>query len=148
MTEWRVFEADPSGSDPTRMLPDLIARLAEPLSRERRAFWEQMRGAEEIRLRQQAVRGRFLAALGEFPERTPLNPQVVDRRDYPGYTLEKLVYESRPRYYVPANLYVPHAAGRPLPTVLVSCGHYPNGKAAPDYQRCCIGLALKGCLVL
>jgi hypothetical protein len=28
--------------------------------------------------------------------------------------------------------------------VVQSCGHYSEGKAAPDYQRACIGLARKG----
>jgi dienelactone hydrolase len=148
MNDWRVFDSDGSVAEPTRMLPDLLARLAEPLSRERKVFWEQMRSREEVARRQDEVRARFLASLGEFPERTPLNPQVVDRIEFSGYTLEKLLYESRPHYFVPANLYVPQHITPPFPTMLVSCGHYANGKAAREYQSTCIGLARKGCLVM
>jgi cephalosporin-C deacetylase-like acetyl esterase len=148
MNDWRVFDSEGLVAEPARMLPDLLNRLAEPVSRERRAFWEGMRTRDDVARRQNQIRTRFLAALGEFPKRTPLNPQVVDQIEFPGYTLEKLIYESRPHYFVPANLYVPRHVPPPYPTMLVSCGHYANGKAAQEYQSTCIGLARKGCLVM
>ena len=46
-----------------------------------------------------------------------------------GYRVEKVVYESRPRFHVSANLYIPTRDGRPFPGVLFQMGHSDNGKA-------------------
>ena len=45
--------------------------------------------------------------LGGPLERGPLNPRVTGVVERPGYRIEKLYFESRPRLYVTANLYVP-----------------------------------------
>jgi dienelactone hydrolase len=97
--------------------------------------------------RRDELRGKFLAALGAFPERTPLNARVVgrDRRD--GYAVERVVFESRPGHHVTAVLYLPEAEP-PLPGVLVPCGHSADGKAAEPYQRACILMAKNGMAVL
>ena len=62
--------------------------------------------------------------------------------------MEKVVYESRPRLHIPANLYIPTGGKPPYPGVLFQMGHSLNGKAAESYQRCCQGLARLGYLVL
>src|SRR5207247_3880598 len=64
------------------------------------------------------------------------------------YVIEKIIFESRPQYYVTANLYRPKTISSPRPGVIQSCGHYAEGKAAPDYARACIGLAKKGIVAL
>ncbi len=63
------------------------------------------------------------------------------------YRVEKLVYETQPRLFVSANLYVPEGRGR-FPAVLFQSGHYWEGKAYPSYQRCCQGLVQLGFVVL
>jgi cephalosporin-C deacetylase-like acetyl esterase len=85
--------------------------------------------------------------LGGPLERTPLNPRVTGIVDRPGYRIEKLTYESRPRLYVTANLYVPAGTGR-RPAILGPLGHSTNGKAWPTYQRLFSNLARKGYVVL
>src|SRR5690348_3666034 len=61
---------------------------------------------EERRAR---VRERFLAAIGGLPKsKTPLNAQCTGVIEQAGYTIEKLLYESLPNFYVTAALYVPH----------------------------------------
>jgi pimeloyl-ACP methyl ester carboxylesterase len=57
------------------------------------------------------------------------------------------LYESQPRLFVSANLYVPEGRG-PFPAVLFQSGHSWEGKAYPSYQRCCQGLAQLGFVVL
>ena len=90
---------------------------------------------------------QFIESLGEFPERTPLNARIVDRFDGDGYRGEKVIYERRPGFYVPAILYLPDAKP-PHPAVLLLCGHSENGKAASAYQQACILLAKNGLAVL
>jgi len=107
----------------------------------------------QVRTRRDALRRRDRARrtirriFGRPPRRTPLNVQVTGCLERRGYAIEKLVYESRPGYYVSANLYVPNGKG-PFPVVLQPCGHSPNGKAYGPYQTLCRGFARKGFMVL
>ena len=106
--------------------------------------------AEEIGAYQKRLRRQFVEALGGFPERTPLNPQVTGTIKRDGYIVEKVIFESRPKHYVTAALFLPQP-GRftePYPGVLVPCGHSRNGKASGAYQRGCALLALNGMAAL
>jgi dienelactone hydrolase len=80
-------------------------------------------------------------------EKTDLNTRVTGEIKCKGYTIEKIIYESRPGFLVTASLYIPDGQG-PFPCVLGTCGHSNEGKAAEFYQSFSAGLALKGFLVL
>jgi dienelactone hydrolase/pimeloyl-ACP methyl ester carboxylesterase len=84
---------------------------------------------------------------GPLPERTPLRPRSTEKIDRERYTIENVYYESRPGYYVTANLYLPAGRG-PFPAVLGSCGHAKVGKAAANYQAFARGLVTQGFVVL
>ncbi len=85
--------------------------------------------------------------LGGFPEKTPLNAQVVGSLRGDGYRVEKVIYESEPNHHVTALLYLPEGKP-PYPGVIVPCGHSGNGKAAETYQRASILLAKNGLAAL
>jgi dienelactone hydrolase len=103
--------------------------------------------ADEIKKRQDELRAKFIQAIGGFPERTPLNAKVVGTEKRDGYTVERVIYESRPHHHVTANLYLPEGKG-PFPGVIVPCGHSANGKGSDAYQRVCILLAKNGIAAL
>jgi cephalosporin-C deacetylase-like acetyl esterase len=86
--------------------------------------------------------------VGALPERSPLNIRTVGTLERDRYRVEKLVYESRPDLFIPANLYLPKGGTAPYPGVLFQMGHSAPGKAYPLYQRCCQGLAQLGYVVL
>ena len=132
---------------PRKMLHAYLLGEAGKAFDARRTTVAALKTPEAWRHRQEELRGKFLAALGAFPERTPLNARVVgrDRRD--GYAVERVVFESRPGHHVTAVLYLPEAEP-PYPGVLVPCGHSVDGKAAETYQRACILLAKNGMAVL
>lgn len=94
------------------------------------------------------VRARIQECFGPWPEKTPLNPRISGIVDRDAYHIEKVVFESRPQFYVTANLYVPKGRTFPLPGVVGSCGHSANGKAAEAYQSFAQGLARHGYVVL
>ena len=94
------------------------------------------------------VRQKLRACFGSLPERTPLNARITGKVERVAYTIEKLIYESRPNYPVTANLYVPKNKAGKLPAVLAPCGHTRNGKAEPKYQEYARNLARQGYLVL
>src|SRR5436190_13189492 len=94
------------------------------------------------------VREKIQRCFEPFPEKTPLNPRVTGVVERDAYRIEKLIFESRPRFFVTANLYVPSGKKFPVPGVVGSCGHSENGKAAEAYQSFAQGLARLGYVVL
>jgi dienelactone hydrolase len=142
------FAQTKKSADPARnMLYDFLLAEAQKHFDARRADIAKLRSPDDVKKRQEVLRGRFLAALGGFPEKTDLNPKVVGTLKGDGFRVEKVIYESRPHHHVTANFYIPDAKG-PFPGVLVPCGHSANGKAAEAYQHVCILMAKNGLAVL
>ena len=141
--------ATPSGyyRDYSRCLPDYLRSLAQDAYERRNRALAKLTSKEPIAARQHWVRETLWKLIGGEPERTPLNARTTGLLERDGYRLEKLIYESRPRLFVTANLYVPAGAG-PFPGVLFQMGHSRNGKAYEPYQKCCQSLARLGYVVL
>jgi hypothetical protein len=57
---------------------------------------------------------------------------VLDRGDY---RIEKIIFESRPAFYVTANVYLPKAGGPPYTAILYPLGHERGAKAHQAWQR-------------
>ena len=119
--------------------------------------WADWKTAYENRTSRNAIsdhygelRQLFVDALGGLPERTPLNPQVVGVLYRDGYRVEKIIFESRPKHYVTAVLFLPEAErfAPPYPGVLVPCGHYRPSKAHDEYQSMGVLCALNGMAAL
>lgn len=132
-----------------RMLHEYNVRLV----REAAAVGERRRARLRTKADAEAcvrdVRERVRQSLGPWPEKTPLHARVTGTLDRGTYAIEKIVFESRPGFFVTANLYVPAAARRQRrPGVVLACGHYPEGKAAEPYQSVAQGLARLGYVVL
>jgi len=85
--------------------------------------------------RQKELREKWLAAIGPFPEKTPLNPKVVGALERDGYRIEKVIYESRPNHHVTACLYVPTVGKPPFPAILNPSGHNRDAKAGGGNQE-------------
>ena len=130
--------------DLSAMVFEHILSLAAPLFERMRARKEKVKSAEDVLAHQAYVRETFLHLIGGLPERTPLNPRRVGILERSGYVVEKLIFESRPQFYVTANLYLPTNRQAPAPAVLVPCGHAAEGKAYPEYQRLAQGLVQQG----
>ncbi|MGC3971992.1 MAG: hypothetical protein QM775_33015 [Pirellulales bacterium] len=114
------------------------------LTARRTAAFETMLKSRSAGATWQAERREFfLRQIGGLPERTPLNPQIVGTLDGDGYRVEKIVLETRPKFHLTANLYLPKSPA-PWPAVLIACGHSHEGKAVGQYQRACILLARHG----
>lgn len=75
--------------------------------------------------KQAAMRGqlRHMLGLDPWPAKTPLNPVVTGRTEGEGYSVEKFYFEPLPGLYIGANLYLPDAIQKPLPTILYMSGH-------------------------
>jgi dienelactone hydrolase len=134
--------------DYSRCLPDYLRGLAEKAYQLRNREIAKLTTTTAIRARQRWIRENFWKLIGGMPERTPLNARTVGSFERLGYRVEKIIYESRPNFHIPANLYIPTTGKPPYPGVLFQMGHTTNGKAGDLYQRCCQGLTRLGYVVL
>ena len=131
-----------------RCLPDYLSALAADAYSRRNARVAALESAEAIREYQAWARRTFLELAGPLPERTPLGLRTTGAFERPAYRVEKVVYESRPGFFVTADLYLPKDGTAPHPGVLFQMGHSGNGKGYDLYQRCCQGLVQLGYVVL
>ncbi len=107
--------------------------------------------AAEWAHRRSKIKAYLAAALGIDPDapRTRLNAKVTGKTEFEHYTVENVVFESVPRFYVPANLYIPKRAKWPAPGIVVAMGHaMKEGKNYAPYQMAQIGLVRQGFVVL
>jgi len=105
-----------------------------------------VRTVEEAERRKAEVRKKILEIIGGLPEYDgPLNARVTGRIEKKRYIIEKVIFESLPRFFVTANLYRPNEPGR-YPGVLIPLGHWDAGKVAE--QRMAANLAMKGFVAL
>ena len=134
--------------DYSACLPDFFRVLAKRAYDHRNREIARLTGKDAIVARQRWVKQTLWNLIGGEPQQTPLNPSIVGGLERPGYKLEKVVYQSRPGFFVTANFYIPTTGQAPYPGVLFQMGHSLIGKAYDPYQRCCQGLARLGFAVL
>jgi DNA-binding beta-propeller fold protein YncE/dienelactone hydrolase len=142
-----VLKTGPEGVPPRKMLSTFLKAECQKHFDARKKAVAELKTPDDVKKRQHDLREKFIAALGGFPEKTPLNAKVVGTIEGDGYRIEKVIYESRPNHHVTANLYLPAGKG-PFPGVLLPCGHSLNGKANEAYQRACMLLAVNGIAAL
>ncbi|MFV1996280.1 MAG: alpha/beta hydrolase family protein, partial [Verrucomicrobiales bacterium] len=95
------------------------------------------------------VQKKIRSCFAPFPQKkSALKAKIVGVVERDTYTIEKLIFESRPGFLVTANVYLPKNRKHPLPAVVGACGHSSNGKAAEAYQSFAQGLARLGYICL
>ena len=133
--------------DYSRDLVSYLVREAHEARERRQQIIRAVTTRDQAVERQKTVVKELWTMLGGPLERTPLNPRVTGIVERSGYRIEKVAFESRPRLYVTANLYLPDRPGR-RPAILGPLGHSLPGKAWPTYQKVFSNLARKGYVVL
>lgn len=129
------------------LFPHLWRQVCE-LDERRRRDWAELTTPAAVTSRQAWVRATVQRMIGPFPERTDLNARVVRTLDRDDYTIELVIFESRPGFHVTGSLYLPKRLTGPLPAVVSPCGHSQNGRCAEPYQRVYISLVKQGFAVL
>ena len=161
-------------ANPARVISESVGVASNPAApdpaRSDRNFWidwpayltEEMNQARNRRLAELAaihskaqlqeritmVRSKLWELIGGMPEKTPLNPRVTGTIDRGPYRIENIIFESFPKVYVTANLYIPASGKPPYPAILAPVGHSDNGKAYHYYQHLYQNLARQGYVVL
>lgn len=95
----------------------------------------------------ESARKKIRACFAPFPAKTALKPEITGRLSLENCDIEKIIFQSRPGFYVTGNLYLPKKLKKKNPAVLGLCGHSLSGKNDPVYQAFCQALAQKGFIV-
>ena len=131
-----------------RMVQEYFVEQVRMVDRQVEARYAGLDNRAEAQAYVRDVQEKIQRCFGPWPEKTPLNPRVTGIVERDEYTIENIIFESRPGFLVTANLYVPKGRPFPLPGVVGTCGHSSNGKAVEPYQSFAQGLARLGYVVL
>lgn len=131
-----------------QMVPRHLRRQADELLEARKQTVAAIKTPEQLAQRRAYIRETIVRDLGGFPDRTPLNARTVGTLDRGDYTIEKIIFESQPKFYVTANLYIPKRGTPPYPAVLYPLGHEEGAKAHGTWQQMLGSLATKGFVAL
>jgi len=138
-----VAQAPPAQDIRNTYTPDTDTRFTMP-DYKTLAEWE----ARKAQLRRQILSA---AGLLPMPEKTPLNPQIFGKLEREGYTIEKVLLETLPGYFLGGNLYRPLGRSGKFPAVASPHGHWNYGRV--EHQPLgsiparCINLARQGYVV-
>ncbi len=142
--------ANPQAPTPGEMMARYLQQQAQSQFEQWRKRYEELKTPEQIAAYQKNLREQFLKAIGGPPEKMPLNPKVTGTVQREGYKVEKVIFESQPKHYVTALLFLPDAKKfkPPVPGVIIPCGHAGEAKAYEAYQTMGASLAFNGIAAL
>jgi hypothetical protein len=109
----------------------------------------------EWQARREHLRKQLLSAAGLLPmlPKNDLHPQIFGKIENRAYTIEKVLIETLPGYYLGGNLYRPTKAAPAggFPAIVSPHGHWPYGRlehsATASVPARCINLAQQGYVV-
>ncbi len=98
--------------------------------------------------RRDYMREWYISKVGELPLKSPLDPVLSEKTDLGAYTVQKVVFESKPNHHITGLFYLPKNIKNPCPGVYIPCGHTKMAKSYPDYQKAARLFAMNGFVVL
>lgn len=138
-----------SEAAPVEMLRGYLTGVANRQLADRREKIAAIRTRGDAERRQTEVRRAVLQMMGGLPgAKTPLNLRTTGTIERDDYRVDKIVFESQPRLYVTANLYVPRGGKPPYPAILHPTGHSVGAKTTSFYQGISLALVKSGFVVL
>ena len=141
----RVFKAD---SEESKLRWDSVKRMREDVNKRDVEAWRAIKTkADWEKFREERI-AKLRASMGSFPK-APAQVKVVATKtlEGDGFTVENIIYESRPGLFVTANLYVPADTSKPMPGFIIIHSHH-NPKTQGELQDMGMIWARQGCLVL
>lgn len=134
-------------SDAPNSLYKHFAGQAYQMLEERKNKVSGLNTVEDWENYQQFIKKQLNAVIGPFPEKTPLNAQILGTVKKKEYRVEHLVFESQPKFYVSASLYIPQGISGKSPVIIYCSGHTLEGYRSKTYQHVILNLVKKGFIV-
>ncbi|WP_114750196.1 alpha/beta hydrolase family protein [Pleomorphovibrio marinus] len=97
--------------------------------------------------RQAFIKTTLNEVLGPFPEKTPLQPEITRKVDKGEFTMEHIVLQSQPGFYMSSTLFIPKNLDGPAPTIIYCSGHALEAYRSFTYQHVILNLVKKGYVV-
>ena len=133
-------------AQPPAQIPAQDARNTDILNTNTHLPLPRFSSLAEWEKRKAFLRNQILvsAGLSPMPKRTPLHPQVFGKIEAKDYTIEKVLIETLPGFYLGGNLYRPRNGAAKHPAILNPHGHWPYGRLenTPTYSGPSLGISL------
>ncbi len=124
----------------------IITNEAFQLLEERSENIAGLKTEEAWKAYQQNLRTKIFSSLGKF-EKTPLNAKVTGIIERETFTVEKILFESHPDFFVTGCLFIPKHLRKPAPVVIYCSGHNELAFRCETYQHIILNLVEKGFIV-
>ncbi|HLK65137.1 MAG TPA: dienelactone hydrolase family protein [Bryobacteraceae bacterium] len=125
---------------------DVDIRSTEPADFKTHFKMTEYKSRKEWETRRDELQHQILSAAGllPMPAKTPLRPKVVRHLEYSDYTIDVVLLETLPGYFLGGNLYRPVGKKLPAPAVLIPHGHWKRGRLEdqPSYSVPALGINL------
>lgn len=132
--------------DNHRSLYRLITNEAFKQLQEREDHIAGLTSEADWKTHQEEVKSVLCQPLGKFIK-TPLNAHTTGTLERENFTVEKIIFESHPGFYVTAGLFLPRKRQNPAPAVIYCSGHTDLGFRSETYQQVILNLVNKGFIV-
>ena len=139
--QWLTYQ------DNHRALYRIITNQAFHLLEERAEKVSEIHTVVDWKTYQKEIKTTLCGPLAKF-EKTPLNARITGILERETFTVEKVLFESHPGFYVTAGLFLPKRRQKPAPAVIYACGHTELGFRSETYQHVILNLVEKGFIVL
>ena len=124
--------------DTRNQLKEYAYKLSQKAFDKNYAESDKIKTVPQLAERQKYIRGSFLKSIGGLPESDgQLNAKITGVNQFDGFRIENIIFESRPKVYVTANMYIPDDVKSPRAAVHFVCGHHTQGKHVDEYQTVC-----------
>ncbi len=139
-SEWLVYKNN------NQALYKIITDEAFKLLDERETNVSKVKTKEDWLIYQNNLKSKLFVSLNKF-KKTPLNEKVTKKIKSETFTVEMILFESHPNFYVTGCLFIPKKRQNPAPAVIYCSGHTDLGFRSDTYQRVILNLVEKGFVV-
>ena len=127
-------------------LYDIITNKAFELIDKRTKEVAKLTTEEDWKIYKNNLNEKVFASLNNY-EKTPLNAKVTGKIERENFSVEKIIFESHPNFYVTGCLFIPKKRQNPSPAIIYCSGHTDLAFRSETYQQVILNLVEKGFIV-
>ena len=124
----------------------IITNEAYSLLDERKQKIENFSSSDEWEKHRKDLKSKIFQSINNF-EKTPLKAKITGIIEKERFTVEKVLFESHPGFYVTGCLFIPKERQNPAPAVIYCSGHTELAFRSETYQHVILNLVEKGFIV-